>query len=114
MQHAMTSVATKTYTEKNTFFSLLNKFFIWSERQEKYRFGWLAAAITIHGCILTPLVVSIVLASGGNFALFMTSIVAMAMTLIVNLAALPTKISIPTFFLSVVIDIVVMLICFCI
>jgi hypothetical protein len=48
-----------------------------------------------------------VLLAGTNLALFVTAIVAMGLSLVTNLAAMPTKITIPVFILSVLIDFVV-------
>ena len=33
--------------------SAWKKFIDWCISQEKYRLGWLAAALTLHGCVLT-------------------------------------------------------------
>jgi hypothetical protein len=41
----------------------------------------------------------------------MAAMIAMGVTLIVNLTALPTKITIPIFFLSIVVDIAVVVAC---
>lgn len=48
-----------------------------------------------------------VLLAGTNLTLFIVAIVAMGMSLVTNLAAMPTKITIPVFVLSVIIDLVV-------
>jgi hypothetical protein len=45
-----------------------------------------------------------VLMGGNSLPLFILAIVSMGMTLVTNLAALPTKITIPVFFLSILID----------
>jgi hypothetical protein len=45
-------------------------------------------------------------AGGNNLYLFVLAIAAMGMILITNLAALPTNITIPIFFLSILIDLV--------
>ena len=91
--------------------SVLSRFFAWCEGQEQYRFGWLAAIITIHGCVLAPLTVLTVVFAGNNFTFWGITIGAMAMALITNLAAMPTKVTIPIFFLSVLIDIAVIASC---
>jgi hypothetical protein len=83
------------------------KFFSWCHEQEKYRFGWLAAILAIHGCVLAPITVLAITLSGNNMIFWGLVIGGMAMALIVNLAALPTKITIPVFFLSVLIDLAV-------
>ena len=68
---------------------------------------WLGIALTGHGCILTPITVLIVLFGGLNFPLFMLAMAAMGMSLVTNLAAMPTKVTIPVLFLSVLIDIAI-------
>jgi len=87
--------------------SFLSQFITWCNGQEKYRFGWLAVIITIHGCILTPVTVLAIVLSGNNFVFWGIAIGAMAMALITNLAAMPTKITIPVFFFSVLLDVMV-------
>lgn len=82
----------------------------WCEGQQQNRLLWLGLALAVHGCILTPLTVMAVLLSGAGFGLFMASMVAMGMALVTNLAAMPTKITIPVFALSILIDIVILLI----
>jgi hypothetical protein len=92
-------------------FGLFTKFFAWCASQEKNRFGWLALSLAAHGCIITPLVVAFVGFTGNNFILWMAAMAAMGGTLIVNLAAMPTKITIPTFVLSVIADIAIIIAC---
>ena len=52
-----------------------------------------------------------VLLAGTNLTLFVIAIVAMGMSLVTNLAAMPTKITIPVFFLSILIDIAIIIGC---
>jgi hypothetical protein len=92
-------------------FSLVTKFFDWCKAQERNRFGWLALSLAAHGCVITPLVVLAIGITGNNLVLWMTAMGAMGITLIVNLAALPTKITIPTFALSLIIDIAIIATC---
>jgi undecaprenyl-diphosphatase len=87
------------------------KFINWCESQEKYRFGWLAASLTLHGCVLTILTMFAVILSGNHFIFWPFVIGAMAISVITNLAALPTKITIPVFFFSVLVDLVIILCC---
>lgn len=89
--------------------SLVNRFAAWTSGQQHNRLMWLGLSIAGHGCVLTPLTVALVAFTGMNLALFMLATVAMAMTLIVNLAALPTKITIPVLVLSILIDVVVII-----
>jgi|SRR6185436_8857256 len=90
---------------------LWRKFITWCESQEKYRFGWLGAAITLHGCVLTILSMFAVVMSGNHFIFWPFIIGAMGVTLVVNLAAMPTKITIPVFFFSILIDLAIIISC---
>jgi Mg2+ and Co2+ transporter CorA len=103
IQHSFHSV----YTTREKSQSLFSRLITWCEGQEKFRFGWVAAILTIHGCVLAPITVLTITLGGNHFAFWGVAIGAIAMALIVNLAAMPTKITIPVFFLSVLIDIVI-------
>ena len=89
--------------------SFLSQFITWCNGQEKYRFGWLGVIITVHGCVITPLTVLAIVFSGNNFVFWSIAIGAMAMALVTNLAAMPTKITIPVFFFSVLLDVTVII-----
>jgi hypothetical protein len=92
--------------------SLLTQFLNWAAGQESSRFGWLAGILATHGCVVTPIVILIVAATGMNLVLFITAMAAMGLALTTNLAAMPTRITIPAFFLSLVIDLLVIAACF--
>lgn len=84
--------------------STWNKFIAWCDSQEEYRFGWLAGIVAGHGCIITPLVILVITLSGNSFILWPLAILAMAVPLVSNLAAMPTRITIPVFFTSLLVD----------
>ncbi len=90
--------------EKETHNSLWSRFIHYAEAQEKNRFWWLALGILGHGTIFTILTLFIVTMMGNIFALYIIGCCAMVMAVVVNLAAQPTKYTIPVFFLSVLID----------
>lgn len=95
-----------TAVQKNN--SVFSRFLTWCDGQQENRLLWLALALGGHGCVLTPLSILLIVAlSGMNLVLFMAALFAMAIALIVNLAALPTKITIPVLFASVLVDLVV-------
>jgi hypothetical protein len=85
--------------------SAWTRFINWCKDQQEARLLWLGIALAGHGCVLTPITVMIVLFGGLNFPLFMLAMVAMGMALVTNLAAMPTKVTIPVLFLSILIDI---------
>jgi Na+/melibiose symporter-like transporter len=110
----MRTIAHASYSQANSRslqFGLFTKFFAWCASQEKNHFGWLALSLAAHGCIITPLVVAFVGFTGNNFVLWIAAMAAMGATLVVNLAAMPTKITIPTFVLSVIADIAIIIAC---
>ena len=100
-----------TYTKSAASPSLFKKFIDWCKGQEQNRLLWLGIILAGHGCILTPLTVLAVLLAGTNITLFVLALVAMGMSLVSNLAAMPTKITIPVFALSVLIDLGIIISC---
>jgi len=107
IQQAFTPAFTQTIVKKN----LWKRFITWANGQEENRFGWTAFAIAGHGCVFTVITVAVILATGNNFIFWPFAIGAMAASLITNLAALPTKIIIPTLFITVLIDIAIIAAC---
>ena len=100
-----------TQSMHTTKVSAWRKFIDWCNSQEKYRFGWLAAALTLHGCVLTIFTMFAVVLAGNHFIFWPFIIGGMGITLIVNLAAMPTKITIPVFFFSVLVDLLIIISC---
>ncbi len=99
-------------TYESSKLSLFTRFMNWSKDQERNRLLWIGIALAGHGCIITPLTVMAVLLAGSNLFLFILAIVAMGASLVTNLAAMPTRITIPVFVLSILIDIVIIISCF--
>ncbi len=97
-----------TYTSK---VSAWRKFINWCDSQEKYRIGWMIVTITLHGCVLSIFTMFAVILAGNHFIFWPFVISAIGMTLFTNLVALPTKITIPVFFFSVLIDLVIIISC---
>jgi len=87
--------------------NIVSQFLNWCEAQEHNRFMWLGLALSIFGCVLTPVAMFIISLTGMDIALVGVTAFSMAFVLITNLAAMPTRITIPTFFISLLIDIVV-------
>ena len=107
MQHPITT----TYRERSSAPSLLTRCITWCKTQEESRLLWLGIILAAHGCILTPITVMVVMFTGNNLYLFVLAIAAMGMTLVTNLAALPTKITIPVFVFSILIDLAIVISC---
>jgi hypothetical protein len=103
--------AAKTYSVSGVS-NILKTFFHWAEAQNDYRFVWLGIALLAHASLLTPFTAMAVMTTSGNFTLIMACLGAMGLCLVTNLAALPTKITIPAFILSILIDVAVVVISF--
>jgi hypothetical protein len=93
-----------TYTERIIKPSIFTRFFEWSTAQNENRLLWLGIIIAAQGCILTPLTAMAVYFGGSSLSLFMMAFIAMGIALVTNLAAMPTKYTLPAFILSVIID----------
>ena len=91
--------------------SVFSRFMTWCNNQQENRLLWLGIALAGHGCVITPLSIMAVLLAGSNLFLFIVVLVAMGLSLVTNLAALPTRITIPVFILSILIDLVVIISC---
>jgi hypothetical protein len=91
--------------------SFWKRFITWADSQDKdYHFGWSGGIIALHGCVITPLTCLVIMATGGQFIFWAFVIAALAIAIIPNLAALTTKYTIPLFFLSIVIDVVLIIV----
>jgi hypothetical protein len=84
--------------------SFFTTFFQWCTAQNENRLLWLGIIVAAHGCILTPLTAIAVYFGGSSLVLFMMTFIAMGIALVTNLAAMPTKYTLPAFTLSVIID----------
>lgn len=102
---------TANYSETVSKPSVITRFMNWCKNQQDNRMLWVGIILAGHGCILTPITIMAVLLAGNSLTLFMLGVVAMMATLVTNLAAMPTKITIPIFILSLIIDIAVLIIC---
>jgi hypothetical protein len=91
--------------------SVVRRFMDWCHGQEKNRLAWLAVIIAGHGCVITPLTLGFVMLAGNDFSLWPWIIGAMGMSLISNLAAMPTRVTIPIFFISLLIALAVIAKC---
>lgn len=95
----------------NTHPGAWSRFINWADGQENNRLLWTALAIAGHGCVVTIITMATILLTGNNFIFWPFALAAMTMCVVVNLAAMPTKITIPVFFFSLLIDIVIIALC---
>lgn len=95
----------------STHSSLWSRFMKWADGQENNRMLWTALSIAGHGCVVTIITMATILLTGNNFIFWPFALAAMTMCVVVNLAAMPTKITIPVFFFSLLIDVVIIVLC---
>ncbi len=98
---------TTTFQKKERKASLWKRFIQWADGQDENRFTWVAISLAGHGCVFTVITILVVMLTGNNFIFWPFAIAAMGTCLIVNLAALPTKITIPVLFASLLIDLLI-------
>lgn len=81
------------------------RFGSWLENQEKNRLAWLGISITVMSAVFLPVTMAAILFNGAIFKLIIGAMIAFALVVITNLAALPAKYTIPAFLLGGLIDI---------
>ena len=90
------------------------RFISYAEKQQPNHLMWLALGVFGHGTVFTIGTMAVVLLNGAFLPLIAITSFSMAMVLVVNLAAMPTKITIPVFALSLLVDIAVIITAFAI
>jgi hypothetical protein len=88
-----------------------SRYLTWCNRQEKNRFIWKISGLAGQGCFITPITLFAIIINGNSILLWTLLMTALAMTVVANLAALAVKVIIPLLFLSVLIDLGVILSC---
>ncbi len=111
MQPTLQHPYARSYQNTEAKTSVWKRFINWADKQEENRFGWVAFSISGHGCLFTILTAAAVLFTGNHFIFWPFIIGAMAIPLIANLAAMPTRITIPILFFSVLIDVAIIVLC---
>lgn len=109
MQTIVNQSINTSYSEVIHHVTPWTRFMNYCKGQERNRILWVGFILAIHGCVLTPVTAMITYFSGGNFTLFMLAMIAMGIALVTNLAAMPTKVTIPAFAFSVLMDIAIII-----
>ena len=90
----------------------LTGFFTWCTKQETNKLFWMAISMLLQSCVLVPITWVALYQADKSIIYYTMPMLAIVMCLVTNLAALPTRITIPVFILSVVIDLLVLAVCF--
>ena len=85
---------------------IARKFIAWCEGEQQHQLFWNGLAFAGHGWLLTPVTLTIIFFLNGPAILLYIAALVMVITLIVNLTSMSTKITIPVFILSIVIDLI--------
>jgi hypothetical protein len=91
---------------------LFRKFKAFCERQQKNRLGWTAIILAGQVFLLVPLTLLAISFNGSPFVLWTPVILSSFVTAVSNLLALPTKVTIPVFCASVLINVSMIMLSF--
>lgn len=100
-----------TYVENSvTHKSIVSRFISWCERQDERRFMWMAISfLGSIGMVLPLTLLSIIFFGNNNLALWIIVCAVNVPVLVLNLAAQPSKITLPALFLAWLINLSVIL-----
>jgi len=85
--------------------SQVHIFIEWATGQDKeHHFAWTGISLLATAAVLFPLTMTFILINGAAFPLMMIAMLALVLVVVLNLAAMPTRYTIPAFFLGALID----------
>jgi uncharacterized membrane protein len=85
----------------------VSRFFEWAAAEDAERHvGWVGFSVMSMAGVFFPATMTVILLNGALFGLIIAAMVALVLVVVGNLAALPTKYTIPFLFLGVLIDVV--------
>ena len=85
--------------------SWISRFFEWAKNEDTERHvAWVGITVTAMAAVFFPLTMSVILLNGALFGLIITAMISLALVVITNLAAMPTRFTIPFFVLAMLID----------
>jgi len=88
--------------------SLIVRFFDWAENEDVDRHvGWVGFSIMVMTGFFFPITMSAILLNGGAFGLIVAAMVPLVLVFVANLAALPTKYTIPSLFVGVLAELAI-------
>ena len=119
MQHAISTADVKSFvaagqraTTKKAQVNAFSRFINWCEGQESSRMLWLVMSFLLQIGMALPCTLAAILFLGNkSFPLWIFACVINVPVLAINLAAQPTKITIPTLFFAWAVDLMIILYC---
>jgi len=82
------------------------RFLNWLNQQEKYRVGWVGISLMLMTAVFFPVTMAAILIHGGSFKLIIGAMISLILVLVPNLAALPTRYTLPAFFTAILINMI--------
>jgi hypothetical protein len=93
--------------------NVLGRWLDWAAKQdEEYHVGWVGFSIFFMSGVVFPLTLTAILLNGASFGLIIASMISLVLVVVGNIAALPTKYTIPFLFVGILIDIVAIVLSF--
>ena len=92
--------------------SYTKRFLQFANDQQPNYFGWVSVSLLAQACFFAPITVLCILFNGNLLGLWIPGILTFVIIEIINLTAMPTKITIPVFFAGAVIDITIIALSF--
>jgi hypothetical protein len=93
--------------------SLIGRFFDWAAKEDvTHHIGWVGVSIIAMAAVFFPIAMSAILFNGASFGLIIAAMVPLVLVFVTSLAALPTKYTIPIFFLGVLAELVIAVVSF--
>ncbi len=103
-----TSIA---YREPVKNLSFIGTFFKWTAGQDKnHHIAWIGICLLTTTAVFFPLTMAAIVLNGLHFSLIIVAKLALVMVFVLNLAAMPTRYTIPAFVLGILTDIVIIII----
>ncbi len=105
MDYVISQGNTKRRYRQHSNFLLPGQFFRWADGQDAaHRIGWAGASLVVTAAVMFPLTMSAILFNGAAFSLIVGAIISLSTVIVMNLAALPTRYTIPAFFAGILLD----------
>lgn len=107
MAHTISHPPLTLVHDRKSHSSVFSRFFAWATNQdEKFHVGWVGASVMLMGGVIFPSAMAFILMNGAEFSLIMAAMSTLVLVVVANLAALPTKFTIPFLFLGVLTNLV--------
>jgi hypothetical protein len=93
--------------------SRIERFFDWAEKEDvEHHIGWVGFSIVAMTAVFFPVTMFAILFNGASFGLIIAAMVPLVLVFVTNLSALPTKYTIPFFFVGALAELIILVVSF--